>query len=596
MRPRRTLLLVTAVTIGLLFLSGCSAPTFKSEIVKGTSITIATGVGFSSDNVNSTIGASPFNAGVGYLTNSWFYYYDSTPRLVENTKFGTETLVNTDPETVRYTINPGVKWSDGTPVTAADLLLDWASSTERNNNGVSSIVRNGKREHLNFASAHSPSGINSATKAIVSSDERSLTLVYQLPFADWRTALPADPLAAHAVYEIAYPGTKPATANKDVIKAIEHRNLPVLIKIANAWRYAFNFTDTPSNKLLALSDGPYAITKAVKNSSITLVANKFYNWGPLPRIAALKFKVIPGTANQVRALQSGEVNVISGVGEADSFPQLEALSGVTTSVTSSGSWDHVDLSEDNGGPFDPASYAGDASKARLVRGAFLEALPRQEMLDTLIRPIQPDATLDNSLTFLPGAAGYDASVAENGSSVYATVNIAKARADLKQAGVSNPRVRFLYPASEIRNAKEFALIQRSERDAGFVLLDHSSDDWSVILGNQSYDAALFAWQDTTLDVTDDVSQLSIFGTTRGDFNGFRSSSVDAGTRNLMELFDQSSQLKLVAHIDAAGWEAAVSAPLFQAPEISAWSNNIRGMKDSPLPPGILWNYWNWETR
>ena len=35
--------------------------------------------------------------------------------------------VSDNPLTVKYTINEGVKWSDGTPVTAADLVLQWAA-------------------------------------------------------------------------------------------------------------------------------------------------------------------------------------------------------------------------------------------------------------------------------------------------------------------------------------------------------------------------------------------------------------------------------------------------------------------------------------
>ena len=31
-----------------------------------------------------------------------------------------------DPLTVTYTVNDGVEWSDGEPVDASDLLLDWA--------------------------------------------------------------------------------------------------------------------------------------------------------------------------------------------------------------------------------------------------------------------------------------------------------------------------------------------------------------------------------------------------------------------------------------------------------------------------------------
>ena len=46
---------------------------------------------------------------------------------MQNTSFGTYEVVNEDPLTVKYTVAEGVKWSDGTAVDAADLLLEWAA-------------------------------------------------------------------------------------------------------------------------------------------------------------------------------------------------------------------------------------------------------------------------------------------------------------------------------------------------------------------------------------------------------------------------------------------------------------------------------------
>jgi peptide/nickel transport system substrate-binding protein len=592
---KRIVAAAAAMLGGVFVLSGCGTGSDTIEGVEGTTMTIATNAGLTSSNANAESGNSGINASIGYLTNAWFNYYDSTPKLVENTKFGTIRLIKKSPETVMYTINAGVKWSDGTPVSAADLLLDWAASIDMNNNGTSSIAVNDHREFLNFHSARAFGDINDAGMASVSNDERSMTLVYDNPNPDWQTALPANPVAAHAVYEMAYPGTKPAAANTAVIEAIEHRNIPELIKIANAWKTAFAFPDTPSNKLLDLSDGAYVISSAVEGKSLVLSSNKSYNWGPLPTISRFRFRVIRDPVDQLRALKRGEVNLIYGDGDTDPVAAPKGSSGITTSASSSGYWDHVDLTEDSGGPFDAASYGGDASKALLVRQAFMKALPRQAMLDKLIRPTQPDAKLDDSLTFLPGSAGYDASVADNGSAAYATVDIAAARADLKSAGVSKVDVRVLYPKHNTRNAEEFALMQKSEKKAGFNLIDDSSDDWSTILGNQSYDTALFAWQNTTLDVMAGVSHLAFLPNNTSVFNAFRNPTVDSDSNELSSELDPSAELKLMANIDKEGWADASSVPLFQSPDVVASSSNIHNVKDSPVPPGIFWNFWDWTV-
>jgi peptide/nickel transport system substrate-binding protein len=587
LKLKRIGVVAAVVAAGALVLSGCSAGSGDtSEIVKGTSITVATNSGLTSYNSNSATGDSVYNGNITYMTNSWFSYYDATPKLVNNTKFGTETMVKKSPLTIKYTINSDVKWSDGTPVTAADLLLDWAANISKYNNP----------KGVNFTSAAAGGGLDLVTKTpTISSDGQSLTMVYSKPFVDWQVALASQPLAAHAVYKLAFPGVKSAaTANKDLIKAIDSNDTAAMTKIAKAWSSGFDFTSTPSNKSLILSDGPYEISAVAKNASISLVPNKAYNWGPQPKIGKFTFRVIQDPTAQVQALQNGEVSVVFGQADADTGAALKALSGVTTTTTPSSTYEHVDLTFNNGGPFDPATYGGDASKAQDVREAFMKALPRQEIVDKLIKPIQPSAKLDESQTLLPGAAGYDASVAGNGSSAYDSVDIAAAKADLAKAGVSTISVKFLYGKSNTRRAQEFALIQASEAQAGITVVDEGNDDWPSLLGNKSYDAVLFAWQFTSLAVTNSQSTFQTGG--GNNLNGYSNKATDADYQKLQSDYTQADQLKLLANVDKNAWSDAYGVTIFQFPDISAWSNNIQNLKDNPLSPGIFWNFFDWTTK
>ena len=62
------------------------------------------------------------------------------------------------------------------------------------------------------------------------------------------------------------------------------------------------------------------------------------------------------------------------------------------------------MAQNNNGPFDPAAYGGDAKKAPLVRQAFLQTIPRQKIIDTIIKPLNPDAAIRNSYNVVPGYA------------------------------------------------------------------------------------------------------------------------------------------------------------------------------------------------
>jgi peptide/nickel transport system substrate-binding protein len=572
---------------GALALSGCSAGSGDtSEIVKGTSITVAQNAGFTSYNSLSSTGDSTYNANITYMTNSWFNYYDATPKLVNNTKFGTETLVSKSPLTIKYTINPDVKWSDGVPVSATDLLLDWAANISKFND----------EKGVNFTSASAGSGLDLATATPkVSNNDKTLTLVYSQSYVDWVNALPSTMLPAHATYQIAFPGTKSATAVKDVQKAIDTNDTATLTKIAKAWATGFDMTSTPTDKSLILSDGPYKIQSIAKNASISLVPNKSYTWGPKPKIAKFTFRVIPDPTAQVQALQNGEVSVVYGQADADTGAALKALSGVTTTTTPTSTYEHVDLVFNNGGPFDPATYGGDATKALEVRQAFMKVIPRQEILDKLIHPIAPNEKLDDSQTILPGAAGYTATVATNGSKDYASVDVAGAKALLAKAGVKGPiDVKFLYGKSNTRRAQEFALIQASAAQAGFKVIDDGNDDWPDLLGNKSYDAVLFAWQFTSLAVTGAQSQFSTGG--GNNLNGYSNAATDADYKKLQSDYNKSDQLKLLADVDKNAWSDGYGATLFQFPDITAWSNNISNVKDAPLSPNVFWNFFDWTIK
>lgn len=173
MKIKRWTALAAVVAAGALVLSGCSSSGGSgSEVTASTSVTVAQNSAFSSLNANTTTGNSTYNQNIIYMTSSGFNYYDNTPALVKNTKFGTYTKVSDNPLTIKYTINKGVKWSDGTPVNASDMLLNWASS----------ITKYNDPKGVNFTSVYAGTGFDLITKTPEISDNgQSITFVYDKP-------------------------------------------------------------------------------------------------------------------------------------------------------------------------------------------------------------------------------------------------------------------------------------------------------------------------------------------------------------------------------------------------------------------------------
>jgi peptide/nickel transport system substrate-binding protein len=591
LKIRRLVATAAVVTVGAVVLAGCT-PAVQSEIVSGTSISIAQNGGLTSLNSNASADNSTYNSDITYLTDALgFNYYNAKPELVNNTKFGTITELKSSPLTVKYTINQGVKWSDGDQVGASDLLLAWASSISKFNTP----------KGVNFTSAAAGGGLDLVTQTPkISDDNRSITLVYSKPFADWKTALGVG-VPAHITYKMAFPTSKLSAAKEDaaVIKAIQTDDASVLTPLAKAWSTGYEMTTLPSSKLPLVSDGPYKIVALTKDY-VTMTANKAYTWGPLPKVSKITVRFIADPTAQVQALENGEVDIISGQATSDTLAAIKGATGINSTNTNESTYEHVDLTFNNKGPFDPASYGGDTAKALLVRQAFLKALPREEILDKLIKPLNPSVKLDDSQTFLPGQPGYTESVAANGSSAYNTVDVAAAKADLASAGVKTPvKVEFGYPNDNPRRVSEFQLIQASEKAAGFNVVDDSSpaDTYFGKLGTGEYDAVIFAWQYTSLAVTANASIFKTSATTTGgNYNGYSNPTVDSDFATLNGTTVPSAQQKILANVDKELWSDAYGATIFQFPDLTAWSKKVSNVEDAPLAPTVFWNYWEWNVK
>ncbi len=591
MKIKRWTALTAVVAAGALMLAGCS-PTGGSEVVSGTSVSVAQNSAMTTMNAFTATGYSTYNSNIAYMYQSTFNYYDATPKLVKNTQFGTYEVVSKSPLTIKWTINDGVKWSDGTPVNASDMLLAWASSLSKNNKGS-----------INFGSINAGSGIDLITKTpTISDNNRSMTVVFDKPYVDWEPVTALNPnLPAHIVWELAgIDKTTGTDAQNAFVKAVQNNDTAALAKVAAVWKSKFDFTTTPSDKRLLVTDGPYKVT-ALTKQYVTLEANTDYNWGPKPKIAKITVRFIPDQTAQVQALQNGEISVLYGQATADTVKALQGLKGVGSTTSPTATFEHVDLTFNNGGPFDPKTYGGDATKALEVRQAFFKVVPRQEMLDRLIKPISANAKLDDSSLFIPGQPGYDDAAKNNGSSDYQTVDVAAAKALLAKAGVTAPiTVKFAYANDNPRRQGEFQLIQASAKAAGFNVTDVGKPgaqffdpQTGIGSGKYNYDATVFAYQLSSGTVTQ--SQANTTTGNAYNYQGYSNAEVDALWQQAEVATDGTAAIPLQQKIDAHLWQDASTVTLFQLPDVSAWSDKISNVKDAPYSPNIFWNFFDWTV-
>jgi peptide/nickel transport system substrate-binding protein len=296
---------------------------------------------------------------------------------------------------------------------------------------------------------------------------------------------------------------------------------------------------------------------------------------------------------QVQALQNGELDIILPQVTADVLTAVQDIDGVQHESGYEGTYEHVDLTYDNGGPFDPATYGGDADKAKKVRQAFLKTIPRQQIVDTIIKPTQPDAATRDSYNVVPGSPSYDTTVAANGFADYKDVDIEGAKKLLAEAGVTAPQVRLLYGKSNARRVQEFQLIHESATQAGFEIVDAGSDEWGTKLGDNSYDASLFGWQSTSTAVYEPAANFVSDG--QNNFGHFKNSTVDGLYDQLETATETAEQEDINVEVEKILLEDGFGITLYQFPSVLAWRDTVKNVSMTTISGTMFWNFWDWEV-
>lgn len=112
-----------------LALTACTANQVDPE--RADTVVMAVDAPFASLNAGLPEGRTPGSTLVRGLVTDGFVGLDESGGAVFDAAFGTVEKLSDEPLTVRYTVADGARWSDGVPVTPADLLLEWAARSGR---------------------------------------------------------------------------------------------------------------------------------------------------------------------------------------------------------------------------------------------------------------------------------------------------------------------------------------------------------------------------------------------------------------------------------------------------------------------------------
>src|SRR5699024_10014575 len=133
-------------------------------------------------------GNATSNAILTYLMNDNFGYYNDDLEVTDG-NLGKVEQVSEDPLKVKYSFNDEAKWSDGTPVDAADRALTWAGmssnfNTVESNSDDEGNVKKNDEDTVYFDSSTIRASIIHVFPEI-SDVGKDLTIEYTKHYSDW---------------------------------------------------------------------------------------------------------------------------------------------------------------------------------------------------------------------------------------------------------------------------------------------------------------------------------------------------------------------------------------------------------------------------
>ncbi|WP_237209796.1 ABC transporter family substrate-binding protein [Rothia nasimurium] len=583
MRKTRISSALSLSAVAALALSACATSDTGTSNSSGSgsdaaasdkSVSIAITNVFSSLNVGTAEGNSDTNGIIAQMTNRGFYTITNTFDIRHNEWFGTYSMTEEgEGIKVDYKVNDDQKWSDGNDIDKGDLLLAWAAQSGHFDS------EDGELTYFDFAGE--TAGLGGAEVPVVSEDGRSISFTYPKAFADWEIAYDIDK-PAHVVAELA------GMTEDELIEAIETatpgEENEQLRKIADAWNTGYNTTTMPANEALTVGNGPYLVTAVEENQSVTLTANPNYQGDKKPAIGEVVLKVQGDVATQIQALQNGEVNAVAPQASIDTVSQLEALSGVVTETQPDQAYDHLDLNMKEGSPFADEN----------VRKAFLLTVPRQDIVDKLIKPMDANAEVLNSQLYVASdTENYSSAVESNNSSEYPSddmdANIEQAKELLDG---QTPTIRILYNNANPNRTNSFQMIKESAEKAGFVVVDAGSEQWSSLLQGGDYEASIFGWVSSGVG-NSSLGQIFQTGSS-SNFTGYSNETVDAAADEIMTTTDTARIEELKKQADGEIFKDAYGLPLFQSIAVTSVSDTITGVQPKPGQQPLTWNIEEWD--
>jgi peptide/nickel transport system substrate-binding protein len=444
--------------------------------------------------------------------------------------------VSDDKLTYTFTLRDGLKWHDGTPVTAEDC--------------AASLKRWGRVDNMGQK-------LMDFTASIEAADAKTIVLKLKEPYG-----LVLESIAKPSSYT-------PFMMPKRLAETPAGQQIPEQI-----------------------GSGPFKFVKSEFQPGVKAVYEKNPDYvprkepaswtagGKVVKVDRVEWITMADAQTAVNALQSGDIDFMENP-PFDLMPVLEANPDIKVETLNKFGFQTLGRMNFLLPPFDNVK----------VRRAALLAMNQKDVLDALVgnsKYYEVCGAFFICGTPLASDAGADALIKSG--------NIEAAKKALAESGYDGTPIVIMAPGDVVTLKAQPIVAAQLLRQAGFKV-DLQATDWQTVVSRRTSQKPtseggwnMFFTNWVAADVMNPVVNFSIGG--RGKNGGWFGWADDPAIEKLKDQFARSSspeeQKKLAADIQKEAYDQVIYIPLGQFLIPSAWRKSLTGVLDGPATP-IFWN-------
>src|SRR5260221_9078542 len=444
--------------------------------------------------------------------------------------------VSDDKLTYTFTLRDGLKWHDGTPVTAEDC--------------VASLKRWGRNDNMGQK-------LMDFTASIEATDPKTITLKLKEPYG----------LVLESI-------GKPSSY------------VPFMMPKRLA--------ETPPRQQIKeqIGSGPFKFVQAEFQPGVKAVYEKNTDYvprkepaswtsgGKVVKVDRVEWITMPDAQTAMNALQSGDIDFMENP-SFDILPTLTANKDLKVETLNKLGFQTLGRMNFLYPPFD---------NVKVRRAAFM-AINQKDVLDALVG--NPEYYKICGAFFV---CGTPLATEEGSESLVKGNGMAEAKKALAESGYDGTPIVIMAPGDVVTLKAQPIVAAQLLRDAGFKV-DVQATDWQTVVTRRTSQKPpkeggwnMFFTNWAGADVVNPVANICVGG--RGKNGGWFGWAEDAKVEALRDQFVRAStpedQKKIASDIQTEVYDQVIYIPLGQYLAPSAWRKSLSGVLDGPATP-IFWN-------